>query len=420
MKRFHLIESAVAIAILSSAAPVFASGFGIFTQGASALGQADAVVAHTDGPSAIFFNPALINSLPGTQIEAGTTAIFPSRKFTSAQDGRITRTEDDVFLPSTFYITHAVNDRVSAGIGVFNPFGLGTSWPDDWEGRYLATESEMTTFNINPVVSVRVNQHVTLAAGVDLILLDAVFKNRADLSPLGQSGDATQTFKGDGAGVGYNLGMLVTVTDDLSFGASYRSPVHVDVDGTLTTDLPASVAPGDQAALSALLPRANARARLRLPQQAFAGLYYKGFQPLEFEAGVRWEGWSSYDQLRLDLDRPVGGVTSSTRRKDWKDTFAYSVGATYRINDTVKLLGGYLYGDDPVPEHTFEPAIPDSPSHLFCLGTDLTLNRISLAIGYGLQVQERRHKSANEAGGTANGIYDSVLHLAAVSVVYRF
>ena len=41
----------------------YGSGFAIYTQGASALGQADAVIAHTDDPSAIFFNPALINKL---------------------------------------------------------------------------------------------------------------------------------------------------------------------------------------------------------------------------------------------------------------------------------------------------------------------------------------------------------------------
>ena len=96
--------------------PAFASGFGIFTQGASALGQGDAVVAHTDGPSAIFFNPALINSLPGTQVEAGTTAIFPPRKFSSSADGSVSRTEDTAFFPSTFYVTHAINDKISAGL----------------------------------------------------------------------------------------------------------------------------------------------------------------------------------------------------------------------------------------------------------------------------------------------------------------
>ena len=402
--------------------PAFASGFGIFTQGASALGQGDAVVAHTDGPSAIFFNPALINSLPGTQVEAGTTAIFPPRKFSSSADGSVSRTEDTAFFPSTFYVTHAINDKISAGLGVFNPFGLGTRWNGNWEGRYLATESKMTTFNINPVVSVRLHPRLTVAAGADIILLEATFKNRLNLTGFGSLDDGTQTLRGDGTGLGYNFGLHVKLSDDLSFGASYRSQVNVDVKGDLTTDIPASVPEPTYGILSGALPQAKVKTVVKLPQQVFTGLHYKGFAPLELEAGVRWEGWSSYKELRIDMDPAVAGSSSSTRPKNWKDTFSYMVGASYRLNDTATLLGGYLYGDDPIPDETFEPAIPDSPSHLFCMGTELDFKPFKLTLSYGYQVLERRQKSnaVGDPAGTANGMYDSELHLIGISLLYRF
>ena len=72
--------------ILLCNAKCFGSGFGIFTQSASSLGQGAAVVAHTDSPSTIFFNPALMNKLDGTQVELGTTLLFPHREFNSAYD----------------------------------------------------------------------------------------------------------------------------------------------------------------------------------------------------------------------------------------------------------------------------------------------------------------------------------------------
>jgi long-chain fatty acid transport protein len=90
-----------------------ASGFGIFTQSASSLGQGSAVVAHTDSPSTIFFNPALMNTLSGTQVELGTTMLFPNREYESPS-GNSFETKDTVFFPSTFYITHKFNDKVSA------------------------------------------------------------------------------------------------------------------------------------------------------------------------------------------------------------------------------------------------------------------------------------------------------------------
>jgi long-chain fatty acid transport protein len=127
----------------------FGSDFAIFTQGATALGQADSVIAHSDSPSAIFFNPALINKLDGTQAEIGTTLIYPIRKFDSDATGREFETESQVFLPSTLYFTHKYNEKLSLGLGVFNNFGLSTKWDDDWEGRYIATNSELTIFTIN-------------------------------------------------------------------------------------------------------------------------------------------------------------------------------------------------------------------------------------------------------------------------------
>ncbi len=99
-----------------------ASGFGIFTQGADALGQANATVAHSDSPSAVYFNPALLTSLAGTQIEIGTTAVIPSRKFKSDLDGNREKTEDTVYFPSYFYLIHHFKERWRSVLAVFKPF----------------------------------------------------------------------------------------------------------------------------------------------------------------------------------------------------------------------------------------------------------------------------------------------------------
>src|ERR1039457_2613394 len=106
------------VAAVWNSSAAFASGFGIFTQGAEALGRANAVVASGDGPSVLFFNPALMNRLPGTQMEVGTTLIFPQREFRD-RNGTTSSTRDEVFYPSTVYLTHAFNNTLSAGLGVF-------------------------------------------------------------------------------------------------------------------------------------------------------------------------------------------------------------------------------------------------------------------------------------------------------------
>jgi long-chain fatty acid transport protein len=405
----------------------YASGFGIFTQSASSLGQGSAVVAHTDSPSTIFFNPALMNRLDGTQVEIGTTLLFPERELKSDSTGINYETRDTVFFPSTFYITHKFNNKFSAGLGVFNPFGLGTDWGGNWEGKYLATNSEMETFNINPAISWQVTPWFSVAAGMDILLLDATLENKIDTSaaaglPPGTLPDMGQKFRGDGMGIGYNLGAAVDLGKDVTVGVSYRSEIKVDPKGDVTFDIPNGI-PGT---LSGLFPNTGARTQIKLPQQVYAGIAYKGFDPMTMEIGMRWEGWSSFNQLKIDFDQPVAGSTTAVQARNWKDTFAIDFGARYKLNDTVSLLGGYLYGQNPVPDSTFEPAIPDSDTHLFCVGTDLKFSKLSLALAYAYQLQLDRSKNnvigdpLSPGTGTANGKYSTDIHLLAASLTYRF
>jgi long-chain fatty acid transport protein len=401
----------------------YGSGFGIFTQSASSLGQGSAVVAHTDSPSTIFFNPALMNKLEGTQLEVGTTLLFPEREFKSASTGNTFETRDTVFFPSTFFITHKFNRNLSAGLGVFNPFGLGTDWGGDWQGKYLATNSEMETYNINPVISCQVTPWLSVAAGLDILVLDATLENKIDVSPAaglqpGALPAIGQRFRGDGTGIGYNIGAAVDLGKDVTLGASYRSEIEVDPKGDVTFDIPNGI-PG---ALSGLFPNTAARTQITLPRQVYAGIAYKGFDPLTMEVGMRWEGWSSFNQLKIDFDQPVAGNTTAVQARNWKDTFAIDFGAKYKLNDTVSLLGGYLYGQNPVPDSTFEPAIPDSDTHLFCVGTDLSFRKFSLALAYAYQLQLDRTKGSNlnDPSGTANGKYSADIHLLAASLTYRF
>ena len=389
---------------------VHASGFGVFTQGADALGQANATVAHTDGPSAVFFNPALLTELTGTQIEIGTTAVIPKRKFKGDPSGVREENEDTAYFPSTLFLSHQINDKLSAGLGVFNPFGLGTVWDSDWEGKTLATKSRITTFNINPSVAYRITPKISVGAGLDILLLDAKLKNKVPgLTAIDQK------FTGDGEGVGYNAGLYIELNDRLSFGAAYRSEIKIDIDGKAEFDIPDALA-----GFSPLFPDTDGQTSITLPQQVTAGLAYRFSPAWIVEAGLRWEDWESFDELTIELEQPVAFATSVTYPRNWHATWAYNIGTKYRFNDRLALMAGYLYGQNPVPNSTFEPAIPDSDTHLFTVGTELSFDHFKVALAYGLQLQEDRDKTTNEYGPIANGTYENTLHLAGVSITCAF
>lgn len=386
-----------------------AAGYAIFTQGASPLGQGNAVTGHTDSPSTVFYNPALMNRLDGTQFEVGTTFIVSSHEFDSGTIPGESTTDHSTFFPSTVYATHKINDSWSVGLGIFNPFGLGTDWNDRWEGRYIATKSELTTYDINPAVSWRVIPSLTVAAGLDVILLDATLERQipsvAFFLPPGA--DIGQKFKGDGTGVGFNVGLAYDVTDTVTVGASYRSETRVDINGHSSTSL--GVTPLDSPGKSSV----------KLPQQVTAGISYRPMEPLVVEAGIRWEGWSAFKELNVNLE---SGAPVPPSERNWHDTLGMNVGAKYRVNDTVALMGGYIYGENAVPDSTFDPSIPDSDTHIFCTGAEFSLQRAKLALSYAYQhyVDRTKNNTIGAPFDPANGRYKSDAHLVAVSLGYRF
>lgn len=436
MKSFYLSV----VIVMSFVSFASASGFGVFTQGASGLGQANAVVAHPTGPSSLYFNPALLNDVPGRQIELGTTGIDAERKVSLATGGSESAKNAWGF-PSTAYYTHQVNDKFSTGFGLFFPFGLATEWDDSYAGRYLGTYGEITSLNINPVMSYRVSDKLSIAAGFSLLYLDATLKKKINqtaayivtdaslgggiLPPLtGPLADIDQRFKGAGWGHGFNFGLLYKGTEKISFGATYRS--HIDIKASGKADFS-----GVNPLLSAAFPETNGQADIRLPAQATLGIAYAPTARFVVEVGARWEDWASTEELRVDLDSPVLGQSSDVVPRDWKATWAYNIGGQFNINETWTLNAGYLYGENAVPSSTFEPLVPDSDAHLLTVGVDWISAPWHISVAFGYEFHQQRNKSnalgdplgsilAGTPVDTANGEYDSNIYLMGMSLGYQF
>ncbi|MDO8281492.1 MAG: TonB-dependent receptor [Thermodesulfovibrionia bacterium] len=424
MKKTTLLKAVslfmLALLIFCPAQNIHASGFAIYTQGADSLGQGNSVTAHLKDPSAIFINPALINKLDGTKLELGTTFISPSREFKS-DTGATFKAENKVFFPSTLFVTHKYNEKLSFGLGVFNPFGLGSEWNESWEGRYIATKSELTTININPVVSYQVLPNLAIAAGFDYITLDASLEKKMNFG----STDGNQKFDGDGSGYGFNLGILYDVNNDIAIGASYRSEVEIDVDGAASfSNIPVS--------LSAYFPNTDGKTTITLPEQIHAGVAYKGIDKLTLEAGIRWEGWSSYDELKFNFDQAVGFPVPnqiSVVPKNWDDTISVLFGGEYQLNEMVVLRAGYLRAGNPVPDETFEPSIPDADTDIFTIGTGIKYKHCKFDLAYGFQNIHDRNKNntiddnpanALNSALSANGRYETKIHMLGASVSHTF
>lgn len=418
-KSFLLIVSA--LALLGPQNPARAAGFTLYQQGTAAMAQGNAFVAEADDPSAIFYNPAGITQLKRPEIYLGAFVNYPDREF-RGPGGQFAQTKPLFYPAGTVYITYPFNEHVSGGIGLFVPFGLGSDWPSDWEGRYITTFSRLRTYNLNPVLSLKFNDRFSVAAGFNVLWSSVELRRHVPiaLGPL-QLPDGKTRLHGSGTGFGFNCGALLEVVEGVKLGVSYRSQIEVNFKGDLDLRLP-SLVPGPRSV--------PGTAQLIFPPLVTMGISVSRFAPVTVNFDVTWTGWSTYDELRVKLDRPiiVNGVLTDTivQPKNWHDTWTFRFGANYQMKKNLKIRAGYTYDLSPVPDATFDPQIPNASQHIFTVGGTWQIKRLTLGIAYNYILAEARRKdnlipvNTVPLPGQANGRYESDVHSLGLSCSYRF
>ncbi len=401
-------SACAALAVLSTIGVAdkmaYAGAFGLDEQGAVAMGRANAFTAQADDPTALYYNPAGIGQLHGTQLSLGTTLITPSTTFESASTTLSTDTTAALFYPPTLYVAHEVRDNLHVGLGVFTPFGLSTEWPSDWEGRYLTTFSAINTYYLNPNIVWSSRSGVHLAAGISYVPSSVTLRSKLELTP---APDGDSEIKVDGDGWGYNLALLAALPARSSIGLSFRSAVKIDYTGNATFS-PLGLSDG-------------VRSSLTFPPILTIGIANHPSDQTVLEADVQWVGWSSIDKITIDFSDPTS--TDVETPKNWKDRYSLRLGAE-RSGEHLALRAGYAWDVTPIPSETIDPSLPDSDKHTFAIGMGYLFHQAKIDLAY-MYIVSRDRSVVNtlQTGGTPfdhRGKYSTKTHEVGIGVTYRF
>jgi len=415
------------VIMMASVSGVLASGLSIPEQGAMAMGMSAAMTARSEDLSSIYYNPAGLDYVEGREITLGITPIMPSHKYHPFyEDRKLFDSQDaasNTFFPPQIYAAWRTSEKMVLGIGVFAPFGLGTEWNDKWDGRYTSTFAEITLININPTVSYRVHEKVSIGFGVSYMISSATIEKMVDtgsalFESLGSNPalvsmmantdyDTKFGLKGDGSGYGYNFGILFDATERLKLGASFRSKTDIEYDGTakfthkqakvketvygatamalagsgLTDAQIAAQAAGNAdlvyASLSDKMPASqDGTATLNMPWMLNLGLKYDLSSRWDTSVDVDITGWKVYDELVIDFgdNKPADEKVMS---KAWRNSYVFRLGSSYDVTDAFVARAGMLYDRNPVPESTMDAQLPDS-------------NRLGISVGAGYKLGSMR------------------------------
>src|SRR3974390_893043 len=193
-----LLLACGSLGVLIAASPAAnAGGLAIREQSAYGEGTSYAGVAAGGDLSTMFWNPAVMTQFAGIQSSSTYAGILPySSHFPSAGStfagppfpGPLTplvavpqagtgNTSNAALLPGTT-VSYQVNQNLWVGLSFNSPFGLSVAFPENWVGRdYGASDSNLTTYNVTPSVAYRINDWISIGAGVQIQYANLAFQH---------------------------------------------------------------------------------------------------------------------------------------------------------------------------------------------------------------------------------------------------
>ncbi len=372
MNQNRLLHLLVATGALALAVPAHGAGYAILEQSVSGLGNAFAGgAAAAEDPSTIFFNPAGMSRLDSVQLQAQAHWLTLGAYFSN--DGSHLGTKDNdlgpitgrnndggfsVVVPSLYFV-YPLPAGFTAGLAVNSPFGLATKYDSDWVGRYMAVKSEIKTIDVSPCISYQVNDQFSIGAGLDVYTIEANLTNAIDFNQDGTPLlDGFSNLEADDDALGAHLGLLWQARPDTRLGVNYRSQVVSHVKG----DADFAVPPALAGSAGLVFFDQNVSSTLRLPASASLSVLHNLNDKIDLMADITWTDWSSFGTLDIDFANPATeAVAGREIPEEWRDTWRYSAGVSYKWSDTLKLRGGVCYDTAAVKSSRYRsPRIPDA------------------------------------------------------------
>ena len=422
----------------------YSAGFAVLEQSVQGLGVAYAGgTAGGEDISTIFYNPAGLSEYTGTEILSGGHLVLPKASFKveSSSDilsrplrgGEGLNASENVLIPN-LYLATDLTESLRLGLGITVPFGLGTKFDPDWQGRYEAIDSQLKTIDFNPVISYAFNDKFTLGFGVSAQYIDIELSNAIDFgtlcfgklgaaacSGLGispQTVDGRVELKATGWSWGYNAGILFKPVQGLRLGIAYRSKIDHSVKGNAEFQVPKAA---KLLTASGAFRNTGIEAESYVPANLSIGAIYEANKNWAILFNLTWTEWKRLDKLTIRFNNSVQPPT--TLNLDFKNTLRTSLGFIYHINNAWSFRSGFAYDESPVrTARTRTFRIPDSDRYWLTAGLSYRPSpSLNFNIGYAhVFIKEAKIERENSFGHKIKGIFESQIDIVSAELQLSF
>ncbi len=411
-------RSLLTLCALSVSSFLIAGDFQINLQGVRQVAMGGSGVANPLDAATLFYNPAGLSSLSGFQLNASGYLYAPSYGYASSPTGGyINHAKTNTSMPFAFYAGGRVkeNSRLGFGIGVYTPFGRNLDWGTDWSGRYMIQNSTLRTMFVQPTISYRIDDVISIGAG--FIYGNGYYElNKALPYSYYEGGEGGMRLYGDAQGFGYNLGINIKPTERISIGASFRSHVKMKIDeGVAKFHAPPTVS--DKFPVGMI---SNFNSEIHLPYVVTVGGSIKASDKLTLQADFVYTGWSYYDSTSVYFDQ-ISEITAEplTTVRNYRNTFAVRAGADYKVLDELSVMAGL--GLDPAAANRayMSPDAIDGDRFTLSAGVNVQpINKLNIMAALSYTTMPTRRGNYMPANFT--GAYQSRVLVPCLGISYTF
>jgi long-chain fatty acid transport protein len=428
MKAVLLACSGIA-ALIAATADANAGGLAVREQSAWGQGSSFAGVAAGGSLSAMFWNPATMTQQAGFQSESVLSGILPysantptsaAGLGTSLALGGTGNVAHAAIVPSIYY-SYQFNDKLWLGLSVNSPFGLSETFPDNWAGRQIAAGGEnLTTYNATPSIAYKLNDWISVGAGVQIQYAKLNFSQGTALGLTNQL-----AVNGAGWGYGFTAGVTLTPTPTTMIGLGWRSGMNQKFNGTINAN----------AACFLVVSCGSANGIINVPDIVSLGLRQRLSQNWTAMGTVEWSHWGRTTNVAILTPNGVqvtGAGNPLVIPLNYQDGWFFSVGAEYQWNPALALRAGVAFEKSPVTDTVRNPVIPDNDRLWLSLGgTYKYSEKITLDLAYSHVFVKSAPITIVDASnpgflpgitgtGTYTGTVDSHVDIISVALKYRW
>lgn len=401
----------VAAMLVLIPARVVAGGYGLNEQGASASGVANAgAAANPENASTVYFNPAGMTRLEGTQVSFGAAVLNISGSFEGSalrdNGNPVSGNDGGDFVPTAvvpnLYMSHRLNQTVAIGLGINAPYGLSADYNDDFVGRFFADETDLQVLGFSPAVAFSSDNGLSIGASVNLLYGEGTLTKFQDFRSLGLPEDGYFEVEGDDLAVNYTLGIQFQPTASTRLGMVFRTGTELELEGRARlTNAPIFGLTGPTGQTRTLTE--NTLVSLDIPDQLSFGISHRLVDNVTLLVSATWTKWSRFESLDVRSTQANAGTPNETISflgkvkygepgvighvpENWKDTWSAAAGVSWQATPAIALKAGYAFEASPINDRFRTARVPSSDRQWLTLGGQYTHTRsgwtMDLAAGY--------------------------------------